>query len=403
MMRRPRRSGFTLLELLLATLIASLLLSSLYFLMNITLRQTQDARDAVEIDAVARGAFNRMTLDLSTVLGPLPPKSGGNNDNAASGAPTTTPTTTDPGATSTDPNATTTDPSATTDPNATTDPSATGDETAAEATPVAADVPFQGGLVGTDKQFTFFASRVPEPLTNANAMLQSSDPLSGVVPHDLRRISYWLGENGGLCRQVQPWVTAEGIRNSTDPDRSNEAADTILEEVTDLSFEYFDGMSWTTTWDGSAPGPDGITPMGPPRAIRATLVFEFKTSPTAPPLERTVSHVIPIRTAPGLLTLAFIDPATDTGTGTEDTTGSGTDTTGTGSGGGTTTPSTGGTGGGATGGTSTGGATGAGGRTPTTGGGTMTPASGGGGTGGAAPTGGGSARTGGTTGGGGGR
>ena len=92
---RPRRPGFTLLELLLATLIAGLLLAALYIALNMTLRQTQDAKEMVEVDGIARGTFQRMTLDLNGVLGPLPPKSGGTLTSSGGGStPTTsTPTT----------------------------------------------------------------------------------------------------------------------------------------------------------------------------------------------------------------------------------------------------------------------------------------------------------------------
>jgi prepilin-type N-terminal cleavage/methylation domain-containing protein len=298
--RRARR-GFTLLEVLLASMIALLLLGALYFAMDLTLRQTQDARDAVEIDNLSRGVFNRMEHDLSCSLGPLPPKSGG-NANAQAAAPAdaapTTPTTPTTGTGTTDPAAA---PATTTDPTTTDDPAAVA---------ASADVPFQAGVIGADKQFSVFVARTPD---GAN-----SDPnVQGRA--DLRRITYWLGANGGLCRQERPWVTADGVRNSVDPDLTyGEENDSIAPEVTDVTFEYFDGSGWAGSWDGSILGPDGVTPQGPPRAVRAKLVLTFPASRGGQqPIERTVTQVIPIRAAPGTYTPTLLDPYAQ-GTTTED-------------------------------------------------------------------------------------
>jgi prepilin-type N-terminal cleavage/methylation domain-containing protein len=301
----PRRSGFTLLEVLLASVIALLLLGALYFAMDMTLRQTQEARDGVEIDNLSRGVYNRLTLDLAGSLGPLPPKSGGN-------ANSSTTTTTDPAAAATDPAAAAT----------TTDP-VTGETVAADPTAgaAAADVPFQAGVIGTDKQFSVFVARTPDAA--------GFDPnVQGRA--DLRRITYWMAANGGLARQEKPWVTSEGIRNSVDPDLTNEDGDVIASEVKDVSFEYFDGSSWTGSWDGSILGPDGVTPQGPPRAVKATLTLEFAPArPGQPPITRTVTQVIPIRAAPGTYTPALLDPYTEGTTTTDPATSGTTGTTGT--------------------------------------------------------------------------
>ena len=71
---RLRDRGFTLLELLLASVIAAMLLGALYLSMNMTLEQTQASRDASDVEDLHRGVFNRMTIDLSATLGPLAPK-----------------------------------------------------------------------------------------------------------------------------------------------------------------------------------------------------------------------------------------------------------------------------------------------------------------------------------------
>lgn len=395
---RSRRSAFTLLELLLASLIAILLLAGLYFALNITLRQTADARDAIEVDNLVRGTMNRMSLDLNGVLGPLPPKSGGTA--TSSGAAGSSSGSSGSSSGSTGSTGSTGDPAAATpsgaDPAASTDPGTTPTDdtgTTPAEVGVAADVPFQGGLVGTPTQFTVFVSRVPDPLTN------TATDESGQVRSDLVRISYWLGSNGrGLYRQERPWVTAEGIRNSTEPDLTNEAGDLLIEEVAEVSFEYFDGSGWVTEWDGgesvTVPGTTVTYIKGPPRAVRVTMILEIPIG-NGQVISKTAVQVIPVRTAPGSATPQLINAASDSGTGS-DTTGSGSDSSGTGGNMGGTGGNTGGgaTGGGATGGGATGGGTrpgGAGGGATgggNTGGGTRTSGSGGGATGGGATGGG---------------
>ena len=324
--RRARRSAFTLLEVLLASLIAILLLSALYFSMDVTLRQTQESRDSVEVDNLARGVFTRFNIDLSSALGPMPPKSGGNSASSSSGSSgSSTPSATPTDSSAATPSAAATPAATTTDPAVAaavasavgTDPAATD----ASATPQAADIGFQGGVFGDATSLTIFASRLPGALTSATGLTQ---PSSTQQPSDLVRISYWMRQNGGLCRQVRPWVTADGVRNSTDPDLSDEAGDVMVPEATSVAFEYFDGTSWQSSWDGSQLSPDGVTPIGPPRAVRVTLTLSIpSTRPGGTAFETTVTQVIPVRSAPGPLTPAMITPSTDPGTTTADTSGTG--------------------------------------------------------------------------------
>jgi len=389
--RSRARAGFTLLEILLASLIAGLLLAAVYFAMNMTLQQTQTTRDAVGAEDLARGVFAKMTGDLNGTLAPLPPKSGGNA--AASGGGVTGGTAgTDPAAAAAgaDPAAAAapaTDPSATTTEPAT--PGATDNSTA-----VAADLAFQGGLIGEETKFTLFVGRTPEVFGRYGNPGEQ-------VRADLRQIIYWFEPGRGLYRRERPWVTADGVRNGVEADP--DAPDSVLlaEEVTGVVFQYADAGNFVDSWDGTTPGPDGVTPMGPPRAVKITLTYQVPIGRNRT-AERTVSRVIVIRAAPGTYTPPLLEAPTDGATEGGATTGGSTTggTTGGSATGGTTGNATGGTmtGGGSAGGGMTGGATG--GRTGGTTGGTaggMTGGTTGGTTGGR--TGGSTGGTGGNTGG----
>ena len=392
---RSASAGFTILELLLAILIAALLLAALYAMMNVTMQQTQSSRNAVEAEDLSRGIFNKMSIDLSGTLSPLPPKSGGNS--AGSGGTSvgtdTTTTTTDPTSTTTPAAGTSTTP-ATTAAGSTTTTTAAGttDDTTAgvtdNATAVAADYSFQAGIIGVpdQKKLVIYAGRVPEAVGRYG---ESGEQ----VRSDQRQIVYQLVDGRGLYRQERPWVTADGVRDSHDLDLDSPDAVLLAEEATDFVVEYTDGSSWLTEWDGTTTtGGDGASRLGPPRAIRVTIVLKIPTGKSEF-TEKSVTQVIAVRSAPGTYTPPLVEATTDGSTTagtTTDTTGSGGTTATTpaaGSGSSATTPAassgaaagssgagkTGGTGA-ATGGTggsggSTGGSGGTGGGTGNTGGG----------------------------------
>ena len=98
-LRTHARGGFTLLELLLASVIGLMLLTGLYVAMNVTIQQTQASREAADIEDLSRGAFNRIAIDLSGVLGPLPPKASSGSQSAGGGS--TTPSSTTPSSSTT--------------------------------------------------------------------------------------------------------------------------------------------------------------------------------------------------------------------------------------------------------------------------------------------------------------
>ncbi len=279
-MRRSRlrvRSGYTLLEVLIASAIGVLLLAALYFAFDLTLRSSDAGRTLVAESDLNRAVINRMTLDLSSPLGVLPPMSGGTSSGTSSTAEVTdtpTPSTT----------TTTTEGSASTASN-----------------PL---LSFQAGLIGTSEQMILFVSKLPQWLSD-----RESDP-NAVIPSDVRRISYYLHSSGkGLCRQDRQWITADRVGNSTELDRDTEDTDIIAPEVVALEFGYASGSGYVSEWDGTQAALDGTSTTGPPRAIKVTLTFEFKDRDGAT-AQKKIVHVFPVRAAVGL-----IPPDATTGTG----------------------------------------------------------------------------------------
>ncbi|MGL6073662.1 MAG: type II secretion system protein GspJ [Fimbriiglobus sp.] len=273
------RPAYTLLEILLASLVAVILLAALYGALELTLVRMDASRNAIIANDLSRAIFSRMSADITCILGPLPPKSGGDGTTGGAAA---TPMTTTPSSTST-PETTTTTPAAT-----------NPEDSAATPAETMSDIPFGAGVVGTDKQATFFVSRTPNSLTDLD-LINNTEV---TVPSDMRRVSYYLASDGqGLARQERPWVTAEGIWNSSEPDRNDELSEVIAPEVKDITFEYYDGGTWQSTWDGTATDIDGVSLVGPPRAIRITLVLEFQGKQG--PVQKNVVQTIAIRAAVG--------------------------------------------------------------------------------------------------------
>ena len=296
--RTRRRPGYTLLEVLLASVVAVVLLGALYSALEVTLVRMDANRNVIVANDLSRAVFNRLTLDLSNALGPLPPKSGGDGTtgSAAAASPATTAPTSSTTAATT---ASSGSPSA--------DAAGTTADTATSAAASGVNIPFGAGVVGTDKQLSLFVSRLPTALTDLDA-INATDV---ALPSDLRRVTYYLASDGtGLARQSKPWVTADGVWNATDPDRANELAEVIAPEVKDATFEYYDGGTWQSSWDGSATAIDGTSLTGPPRAIRVTLVLQFTTRGVLQ--QKRVTQTIPLRAAVGNFLPA--DPTTTTTT-----------------------------------------------------------------------------------------
>jgi prepilin-type N-terminal cleavage/methylation domain-containing protein len=295
-----KRSGFTLLEVLLASMIAVLLFGGLYVAMDVELRQANEGREAIERSTVSRAIINRIAMDLAPSL--TPPRASPQPTGASSTSTSTSTT----GATSSS--------SAASGSAASSASSSSSSTTANNSPPTSVSstpstpIPLAGGVIGYTDSIIIFTSRVPDPnYVPAN----STDP----VPSDIRRISYWLGStNGGLCRQEIPWFSNDTFQMANSITYETGKTDDdymIAPEVDSLQFEFFDintvptgsDGDWASQWDGTQPGPDGVTPYGPPTAIRITFSLKL-TDGNGKTETKMYQHVIPLLTANGPNTAA---------------------------------------------------------------------------------------------------
>ncbi len=125
----------------------------------------------------------------------------------------------------------------------------------------------------------------------------------------MRRISYYLVPGKGLAREEDAQATSD---NAQDPSFPSDDQYIIAPEVVNVTFSYFDGTSWQTSWDGTnptnPPSPnvttDQITPYGSPRAIKIMLELElprddFAVDPKAARKTKQYTHVIVVGSANG--------------------------------------------------------------------------------------------------------
>jgi len=294
------RGGFTLLEVLLASAIAVLLMAGLYVAMEVQLRQAQEARAVVDEATVVRSVVNRISSDLAPSL---TPGGGRTQSNSAGGGSAASAGGMGQGGSST-PGSSTPGSSPTGSAGAGTTGSGGNTDTQTQDS-VLSNFLFGAGVVGDNKRLTIYVSRVPGAAPNS-----SDSSGDAPMPSDLWMVVYGIADNGSLTRQETPWLTSDDALNLVDLDSSN-VPKYVIEEVVDIDFQYWDGSAWQPSWDGTQLSEDQKTPIGPPLAIAVTLTVRMPSSggPDQPP-EKKCRHVIAIPTAPAPPTSADMSTTT---------------------------------------------------------------------------------------------
>lgn len=262
---RTRRSAYTLLEVLLSLLIATMLLAALYSAVGFQLRSAQAGRDVVGETTFARSIVSRIENDvIASVALPDASRHRVQADQeaqqqqqaaTATGSTTGTSPTTGSAASSTSTGTTSTTTGST---------GTTTESTDMAANPLTQPTTIPLGVMGDNTSLTIFATKVPGELYG----VRPGD--GGQLVSDIRRITYWLADGGaGMCRQEIRIATAEEALSQDLP--SDVANYLIAPEVKSLEFRYFDGSGWVDSWDSTTLGDDGVTPIGSPRAIEVRV------------------------------------------------------------------------------------------------------------------------------------
>jgi len=260
------RAAFTLLEMVLSLSIGIVLMVGLYFALDINLTATHEGRGQVDQAEVSRYILKTVQTDIKHCLRmgepyPVPTPANANANAAATTTTTTTPT------------------------------------------PALMD--FNMGVQGDNTILHLYISKVAKSSTNyqPGAGLAQAAATDGSQDSDLRRVTYWLvgsSGNGGLGRQEVQLVTSEDALNDLPPDVVDPEKMIIADQVIAVFFQYFDGANWQDSWDGTLPGPDMVTPIGPPRSIAVEVYVARKGATDVhidDPSVRRYRHEIAVPTA----------------------------------------------------------------------------------------------------------
>ncbi len=293
--RGSRRTGITLLELLLALGLTAVVMTIIGMAIHVYLRMLDTHRADVEQSQVARAVLQHIAADIRDAVWYEPLDTSSITDLAADAASSVLPG----------------NPSSAGGANDAGDSTADAGESDRAAAPLAAsrqlgnlaDAGSEAGLTGQtlDIQNTLAPASVPGvygneselqvdcsrlPRVDQYASMSVTPDQSGApsVPSDVKTVAYFLRTEGavsgagtssagafgsdstatGLVRRELDRAAAADSGQNGDLDASANPGQLLAPEVTYLEFRYFDGSGWYSQWDSQEMG-------GLPAAIEITI------------------------------------------------------------------------------------------------------------------------------------
>ena len=277
-----RRAGFTLLELLIAIGLTSILMVALFSAMDIYFKLQLDSHEEITRLQISRTLLRQMTRDVQSIVfvkkqtvgdepdtvEPATGTTGGSSTDAASGTGAGSSPATGGG----DPTAGQNPPAASPAAGGSSDSPSTGVTAPTAPTPAsdttAAMLTYTNGLVGSANELLLYVSRPDSNLAYVDAQsLTTTDERTG----DLMIIRYLVADTsaGGLSGLIGKRLAGTktgaiglvritgdlfGMSSAVQSGKSEEftAVDSIdAIEVSQLAFQYYDGAEWQETWDST--------------------------------------------------------------------------------------------------------------------------------------------------------
>lgn len=296
---KQSRSAFTLLEVVLALGLSSLLMAAIYSALQMHWSYSLVGQVEMERTQVARALFRRIEVDLRSVIFRSAPLSSTTDSGAAGTSSSSISSASSTGSSATTgagqgSNASTGSNGAGTGSTGGTaagaSSSATGTTTDSETTEDAYSTQKSGVFGETDSLIVHVC--LPNRLgTGASTVsTQSTTPGTTTTASDLQSVAYFLAGSsstvaqqfsgaltsaaitrpgqqlGGLARVQADRMAMQAASDSGDMSSMSGNVKLLAPEVSSIQFEFFDGVSWTTTWDSG-------TSMSLPNAVRVTIDF----------------------------------------------------------------------------------------------------------------------------------
>jgi len=280
---RWRRPGFTLLELLIAVGLTSLLMISLFSALQIYFDLQLDSHEEITRQQVARTLLRQMTRDVQSVV--FVKKTVTDEESESFGSSSTGSSSSGSGGNSGSSGASGTSAGSSGSTGATSSGSLDGNSYGESSIdPETVLTTYTNGLIGSATDLQLFISRPDRTLSyvTAQELTSTSDRTS-----DLMIVRYFMADSGGggLSAKV---AERESLGNdygaiglaqmqgdlyglSTAVETSEEipqvnASVLLAKEVSRLAFRYYDGINWQETWDSNA-----LNEM--PKAVEITLTL----------------------------------------------------------------------------------------------------------------------------------
>ena len=298
---RPR-SAFTLLELILSLALTAVIAGLIGSLVQLYLINQETGRDSVRQAQMARAILNMIAEDVRTTVryqkfdtsglvqllstdtgsgggasgGGAP--SGGSSGGGSSGGGSSGGGASGGGA------------------------SGGGASAASTSTATAALPP---GIYGSSTSIEIDVSRLPRPDEYYPKMGNTSTGTLGDMPSDVKTVGYYvqsprsdgvqdsLGQlsqeaaslttgaiaspNGGLVRRSVDRAVTQYAYEAAQSDQLLRTGELIAPEVLALEFQYFDGATWQTEWDGSQ--------QGLPHVVKITIAMQRDSLAKSKPLD----------------------------------------------------------------------------------------------------------------------
>lgn len=298
---KQRRSGFTLLEVVLALGLSSLLMAAIYSALQMHWSYSLVGQVEMERAQVARALFRRLEVDLRSVIFRSAPLSSTTDNSASSStsgsSATSSGSTGSTGSTggvgqgtsaSTGSNGAGTGSTGSTAGGST---SSASDSTTTATEPVDAYSTQKSGLFGDADSLVVHVC-LPSRFSSGMSATTGQSATAGVAlsSSDLQSVAYFLAGSssslaqqfsgaltsaamtrpgqqlGGLARVQADRMAMQAASDSGDMSSMSGNVKLLAPEVSSIQFEFFDGVSWTSTWDSA-------TSTSLPNAVRVTIDF----------------------------------------------------------------------------------------------------------------------------------
>lgn len=288
--------GFTLLEIVLALGLSSLLLAALYTALQMHWSSSALGQVEMERSQVARALFRRIETDLRAVVFRDSALTSSTDDgSSSSSASTSSGSTSSSGSSTSGTSSSMGSGSSSTSggSSGSTSSSSTGSSSSSTGSSTSTTTTTENystqktGMFGDSQTIVAHVSLPGRAIDQSAAASGSANGTSaGYVSSDMQSVAYFLlGSNSMLAQQLSSSLSspfgkqATGLARLQGDRMAMQAADEsgdlssmassvklLAPEVASISFEYFDGVSWTTMWDSA-------TSNSIPNAVRITIEF----------------------------------------------------------------------------------------------------------------------------------